>query len=114
MIKITNSLLCGSLALLVGVSVPLTPAFGQEMPNSALTNYATFRTALLRQGWSADRTWGPKQKDGTPMYRYPEVLCGNSMCSAQWVARNKRKFNITLWKDDAGNLRVAPQIDWSE
>lgn len=100
--------------LVLFTSIPSASALSQELPRSALTSYATFRLALIRQGWTPDRTWGAKRDDGTPIYGYHEVLCGNSLCTAQWVARNKRKFNLVLWKDDADNLRVAPQIDWPE
>jgi hypothetical protein len=89
-------------------------AVAQEMPESALTSYASFRKALLQQGWIPGKPMGAQRNDGTPMYEFREVVCGSSTCSADWVARNKRKFSIGLWRDDAGNLRVAPQIDWHE
>lgn len=97
---------------MVAASLSAQPVMAQDIPTSALTSYANFRTALLRYGWSPDGSYGTKNVDGTSMYRYPEVICGNALCTAQWVARNGKKFNIVLWPDSAGDYRVAAQIEW--
>lgn len=110
MLKISNLVAIFTLSV-ASLTMPLK---AQELPESALTSYTNFRAALLKYGWLPDRSYGAKMNDGTWMYRYPEVICGNSMCSAQWIARNGRKLNIAIWMDDTGEYRVAPQIDWIE
>ena len=80
-------------------------AHAQDFPTSALTAYSDFRKALLKYGWMPDNSYGDK------MYGFPEVICGNSMCTARWKAKNEKGLLITLWKDGADELRVAPQSD---
>jgi hypothetical protein len=90
------------------------PTVAQDLPKSALTSYDSFRVALLKNGWLPDDSYGIKNDDVSAMYKFPEVICGNSLCTAQWIAKNRRKLNIVLWRDDAGDYRVAPQMDWPD
>jgi hypothetical protein len=47
------------------------------------------------------------------MYRFPEVSCGNKLCSAQWIAKSdRRRVIIIIWMDSKGGYRVAPQIEF--
>jgi hypothetical protein len=77
----------------------------QDFPTSALTPYPEFRRAMLKYGWKPDESYGDK------MYGFPEVICGAHMCTARWNARNGKSLLLTLWQDDAEELRVAPQTD---
>ena len=81
----------------------------QEWPISSLPKYSIFRQALINKGWRPDKEYGAiaRNKDGSPMYGFPEVVCGNSMCTAQWF-RGRKKIGITLWPNGS-DLRVAPQ-----
>ncbi|ODS00682.1 hypothetical protein AUC68_13890 [Methyloceanibacter methanicus] len=79
-------------------------AAAQDFPTSALTPYETFRKALLRYGWHP-------MDDGSGRKGMPEVRCGAHMCIAAWRADNGAVMGLSLWEDDAGTLRVAPQAD---
>ena len=114
MSKKSKALFRCRLFALTSLSLFTAPIVAQDLPTSALTSYDTFRVALIKYNWSPDERYGVKNDDGSPMYKYPEVICGNSLCTAQWVAKNRKKMNIVLWRDDAGDLRVAPQIDWPD
>lgn len=81
----------------------------QDFPLSALQNYRDFRTALIKSGWKPVPNSAFKQADGTWTYEFPELVCGNSMCTAAWTAKNGKEFALTVWWDDAGEWRVAPQ-----
>lgn len=111
MSKESTDLFCCKLLALASLSLSAAPIVAQDLPTSALTSYDTFRAALLKYNWSPDESYGIKNDNGSPMYKYPEIICGNSICTAQWVAKNRKKINIVLWRDDAGDYRVAPQID---
>lgn len=112
--KFTRKLLSGILLISASGAISIGSALAQDLPISALTSYSAFRASLLRYGWTPDNGYGVRNQDGTPMYRYPEVICGNSLCTAQWIARNGKKMNIVLWRDSAGDYRVAPHMDWPE
>lgn len=90
-------------------------ALGEELPVSSLTTYAVYRADMLNAGWVPDYNYGIKNDDGSPTYLYPEVICGNRLCSAQWIAKSDRRtVNFTLWRDADGAFRVAPQIDFPD
>jgi hypothetical protein len=97
-----------SLALCVGI-----PAFAQELPRNPLSLYSNYRAAMLSAGWKPIPQQGVTGRDGKPMYVYAEVVCGNRLCSADWSARDGRKVSIALWRNTAGKLVVAPQIEFS-
>jgi hypothetical protein len=87
--------------------------FAETIPTAALPTYQLFRSSLLKAGWIPDFNYGNKSDDGSPMYRFPEVSCGNKLCSAQWVAKiDRRRVVVILWRDSKGGYRVAPQIEF--
>ena len=95
-------------------ALPNAQAIAESIPVSALTSYENFRSDLLRSGWVPDYNYGAKHDDGSPMYLFPEVICGNKLCSAQWIGRTDRKRVVfVLWMDPNGGYRVAPQIEFS-
>ena len=97
---------------LAAFSLSYAPAVAESIPVSSLPLYEKFRVDLRRSGWVPDYNYGIKNDDGSPMYTYPEVVCGNGLCSAQWIGKiDRRRANFTLWRDD-GRYRVAPQIDF--
>lgn len=110
--RLANRTLLKCLAPMLALPVAIAPVLAQDLPTSALTSYDSFRAALLRYGWRPDQAYGIKDSAGKPMYVHPEVICGNSLCTAQWIARNGKKLNLTLWPDSSGEYRVAAQIDW--
>ncbi len=95
--------------------LPVAQATAESIPAVSLPSYQKFRADLLSAGWVPDYNYGTKKDDGSPMYLFPEVICGNRLCSAQWIGRSDRKkVVIVLWMDANGGFRVAPQIEYPE
>lgn len=84
-------------------------AWGQSFPVAALQAYADLRPALLRGGWRVVEQDVSRNPDGSWQHGYPEILCGNRICSANWKDRGGREMIIVLWWDNRGIYRVAPQ-----
>ena len=106
-----RTFVCRSALLLAAAALTNATAVAEEVPVSSLPNYDTFRLDMLAAGWIPDFNHGPKRNDGTPMYRHPEVLCGNRICSAQWIAKSDReRIQIILWPDAEVGYRVALQF----
>jgi len=90
-------------------------ASAETIPATSLPAYEKFRLDLLRSGWVPDYNYGAKLDDGSPMYHFPEVVCGNRLCSAQWIGKTDRKrVVIVLWMDAKGGYVVAPQVEYPE
>lgn len=77
-----------------------------------MPTYSDYREELLSERWR------PVLNGGIPgTNSFPELICGNRICSAEWVHESgQRTIMITIWPtfDEAiGELtyRVAPAID---
>lgn len=79
------------------------------IPTEGLALYPTFRDALVKRGWE------PVANDLAYEDGFPEVVCGNALCSADWRRPDGGLTSFTLWPDyDAGDrllLIIAPATD---
>ena len=92
-----------------------SPTAAESVPISSMPTYEKFRADLIKIGWIPDFNYGIKNDDGSPSYIYPEVICGNEICSAQWIAKSDRKrLVVVLWMDSNGGYRVAPQLEFPD
>ena len=61
-----------------------------SLPAQGLGEYSTYREALLGNGWL------PVAQENS-VSGYPEVVCGNAFCSANWRSSGGREVGIALW-----------------
>jgi hypothetical protein len=79
------------------------------MPTDGLALYPGFRDALVRRGWH------PLPSEYAYEDGFPEVSCGNALCSADWRRPDGRVGSFTLWpeydSEDRLLLIIAPAFD---
>jgi len=79
-------------------------------PTEGLALYPDFRAALLKRGWQ------PMPNDLAYKDGFPEVVCGNALCSADWHRPNGVVGSFTLWPgyDENDNLLLFIAPAWDE
>lgn len=101
------------LGLAFGLVALAYPILAQDLPSAALASYSKYRVALISSGWKPVRQQGVLGRDGKPMYGYPEVVCGNRTCSADWLDKSGRKVSIGLWRNATNQLVLAPELQFN-
>ena len=86
------------------------PADADLVPTTGLALYSDYRQEILKLGWK------PKTIMVSDYIRgWPEVICGNRLCSATFVSENgKLILTLTIWPDVLpGRVEyyVAPSFD---
>jgi len=115
MARLRSNLVGSWVFVLVGIWLSSGQAVAESIPTSSLPDYKTYRAELINSGWVPDYNFGAKNDDGSPMYVFPEVVCGNKTCSSQWIAKSdRRRVVIVLWMDSDGTYKLAPQIEFPD
>jgi hypothetical protein len=71
--------------------------------------YHELRQSLMAKGWKPNTGYGLKTASGKLLYRYPEVVCGPTLCNAKWRDREGSERLISLLRGDGKeDYRVAP------
>jgi hypothetical protein len=83
-------------AFLLFLAMGAAPCAAQEANLAPGTAYSQARASLMAQGWKPDASYGLKIANGSPLYRYPEVLCGPELCRAKWRDRAGGEHAILL------------------
>lgn len=87
-----------------GCVTPLN-AWGQ-----ASQGYSDYRQSLMAGGWKPNVGYGLKTARGKALYKFPEVVCGPTLCNAKWRDPQGHEKLITLIRGlDGADHRVAPQ-----
>ncbi|MBM3562830.1 MAG: hypothetical protein FJX48_06690 [Alphaproteobacteria bacterium] len=88
----------------MGCLLPLV-ALGQSSQG-----YSEYRQSLIASGWKPNAGYGLKTAGGKSLYKFPEVVCGPTLCNAKWRDPQGREKLITLIRGQGGaDHRVAPQ-----
>lgn len=100
-------ILCGAcLVLVFALSKAGMTQDSVSVPYESMPDYSVYRGELLSKGWQpiADN---PSISSGG----FPELICGNRVCSANWSHQSgQRTISVLIWTD--GDVyRVAPAID---
>jgi hypothetical protein len=70
----------------------LKPARGQLVPIKGLPLYDEYRKEILSLGWL------PKEYTEISVYGRPELLCGNTFCSATFISPNRKEIlELSVW-----------------
>lgn len=92
------------------VCVFATTAAGQWGSGSNSPAYTDYRQSLLADGWKPDVRYGLKTASGKALYKFPEIVCGPTLCNAKWRDRQGHEKLIRLIRGhDGQDHRVAPQ-----
>lgn len=94
------------LILAFSLARPGMPQSPIAVPYESMPDYAAYRGELLSKGWQPI-TNNPSISSGG----FSELVCGNRVCSADWVHNSgQRTISILIWPD--GDVyRVAPAIE---
>lgn len=72
--------------------------------------YSEYRQSLMASGWKPNVGYGLKTARGKPLYKFPEVVCGPTLCNAKWRDPQGHEKVITLIRGlEGADHRVAPQ-----
>ncbi len=72
--------------------------------------YSDYRQSLIAGGWKPNVGYGLKTAGGKALYKFPEVVCGPTLCNAKWRDPQGREKLITLIRGQNGaDHQVAPQ-----
>ncbi len=72
--------------------------------------YSDYRQSLIAGGWKPNVGYGLKTAGGKSLYKFPEVVCGPTLCNAKWRDPQGREKLITLIRGQNGaDHQVAPQ-----
>jgi hypothetical protein len=86
------------------------PADADLMPTTGLAHYSAYRQEILKLGWKPKTVMVPDYVEG-----WPEVICGNRLCSATFASENgKQILTLSIWPDvKPGRVEyyVAPRFD---
>jgi hypothetical protein len=82
----------------------------EVFPLEGLAIYDGYRGALIKKGWR------PVPHRNAYADGFPEVVCGNALCSADWRSPGGRPVSFTLWPYYHGDserliLFLAPALD---
>lgn len=89
-----------------------SPYDGISVPFESMPEYSTYRQELVRKGWQPTSVESFSVSD-----TFPELICGNRVCSADWRhTRGSREIIVTVWPDDSSVssrtiYRVAPAVE---
>jgi hypothetical protein len=98
----------GSVGCFLALLAILGTAQAQE-PYASGEPYRELRQSLLAKGWKPDTSYGLKIAGGKPLYRFPEIVCGPTLCNAKWRDRAGAQQLISLLRGDGKeDYRVAP------
>jgi|GEM_PF-3452665 len=76
----------------------------------ASQGYSDYRQSLIASGWRPNVGYGLKTARGKPLYKFPEVVCGPTLCNAKWRDPQGHEKVITLIRGlEGADHRVAPQ-----
>jgi len=76
----------------------------------ASQGYSDYRQTLMAGGWKPNVGYGLKTARGKALYKFPEVVCGPTLCNAKWRDPQGHEKLITLIRGvDGADHRVAPQ-----
>ncbi|MGD9545268.1 MAG: hypothetical protein AB7F41_16075 [Methylocystis sp.] len=71
--------------------------------------YSAYRQSLMAEGWKPNVAYGLKTAKGSPLYKFPEVVCGPTLCNAKWRDPQGREKLIRLIRGlNGADHRVAP------
>lgn len=71
--------------------------------------YSDYRQSLIAGGWRPNVGYGLKTAGGKALYKFPEVVCGPTLCNAKWRDPQGREKLITLIRGQNGaDHQVAP------
>ena len=86
----------------VGFFLPLA-ALGQVGEG-----YSAYRQSLIAAGWKPNVGYGLKTARGKPLYKFPEIVCGPTLCNAKWRDPKGHETVIRLIRGlDGADHRVA-------
>lgn len=72
--------------------------------------YSDYRQSLIAGGWRPNVGYGLKTAGGKALYKFPEVVCGPTLCNAKWSDPQGRVKLITLIRGlNGADHQVAPQ-----
>ncbi|WP_084679344.1 hypothetical protein [Methylocystis sp. ATCC 49242] len=81
-----------------------------QEPYASGEGYRAVRQSLLAKGWTPVSSYGLKTASGKSLYRYPEVVCGPTLCNAKWRDGGGEERLISLVRGQGDeDHRVAPQ-----
>ena len=106
--RMNSAIIASTLLILSSLSATVTPASADLLPTSGLALYSEYRKEILKIGWK------PKLSI-SPIYGWPEVICGNRLCSAHFVSENgKQTLVLSIWPEarpGRTEYYVAPSFD---
>lgn len=74
----------------------------------ASQGYSDYRQSLIAGGWKPNVGYGLKTAGGKALYKFPEVVCGPTLCNAKWRDPQGHEKLITLIRGlDGADHRVA-------
>jgi hypothetical protein len=95
--------------LRLGSLVAFQDAACAQQPYASGDGYKELRQSLLAKGWKPDASYGLKTASGKALYRFPEIVCGPTLCNARWRDRDGGAHLISLLRGDGKeDYRVAP------
>jgi hypothetical protein len=97
-----------TLFILSSLPALVSPASADLLPTRGLALYSEYRKEILSLGWK------PKPSIFSN-YGWPEVICGNRLCSAHFVSENgKQTLVLSIWQEarpGRTDYYVAPSFD---
>lgn len=86
------------------------PVSAELVPTTGLALYSAYRKEILKLGWKPKTVLVPDYVQG-----WPEVICGNRLCSATFASQNgKQVLTLSIWPDvkpGQTEYYVAPSFD---
>ena len=93
-------------ALTISIFITLIPdasAGNDERIDTNLHKYSYYRKILMKKGMKPNNNYavstGATNNDGSPMYDFAEVVCGNRICNVEWYNRNGRSVGYYFNRD---------------
>jgi hypothetical protein len=97
-----------TLVILSGLPTLVSPVSADLLPTRGLALYSDYRKEILRLGCKA-------KPSSSSIYGWPEVICGNRLCSAHFISGNgKQTLVLSIWqeaKPGRTDYYVAPGFD---
>jgi hypothetical protein len=101
-----SSRLIAAIFGLCGAACFLPPAASGQASQA----YSDYRQSLIASGWRPNVGYGLKTARGKALYKFPEVVCGPTLCNAKWRDPQGHEKLITLIRGlNGADHQVAPR-----